>query len=106
MLGGNVEAREGLLDLFELDVAALRDLPGAIDGVFQLAEQRHHLVARLQVEIGMVPVHAVRVGHGLARLDAHENFVRAGVVAAEVMRIVGGDQRNAGFHAKAVDLRE
>ena len=105
VVGRNVEARERIFDLFELDVAALRDLPGAIDGVFEFAEQRHHFVARLQVEIGMVPVHAVGVGHRLARLNAHEDFVRAGVFAAQIMRVVGGDERNAGFDRQAVDLR-
>ncbi len=101
----NIEARERIVDLFQLDMAALRDLPGAIDGVFQFAEERHHFVARLQVEIRMVPVHAVGVGHRLARLDAHENFVRARVFAAQIMRVVGGDERNAGFDRQAVDLR-
>ncbi len=103
--GGDVEAREGVVDLFELDVAALRDLPRAIDGVLQFAEQRHHFVARLEVEIGMIPVHAVGIGHRLSRLDAHQNFVRAGVFAAQIVRIVGRDQRDAGFDREAVDLR-
>src|SRR5579863_6128205 len=102
--GGNVEAREGVGDLFEFDVAALRDLPGAIDRVLQFAEERHHFVARFQVEIGMVPVHAIGVGHGLPRLNAHEDFVRAGVFAAQIMRVVGGDQRDAGFDGEAIDL--
>ena len=31
VVGRNVESRERILDLFELDVAALRDLPGAVD---------------------------------------------------------------------------
>ena len=48
----------------------------------------------------MIPVHAVGVGHGLARRDAHEDFVRAGVVFAQVVRVVGGDQRDAGFDAR------
>ena len=51
MLGGNVELGERLLDLFELDVAALRDIPGAVERILELAEQLHHLVARLQVEM-------------------------------------------------------
>ena len=61
MLGGNVELRERLLDLLELDVAALRDVPGAVERVLHFAEQLHHLVARLQVEVGRVQAHAVRV---------------------------------------------
>ena len=43
---GTSNLRERLLDLLQLDVAALRDLPGAVERVFQFAEQLHHLVAR------------------------------------------------------------
>ncbi len=53
----------------------------------------------------MIPVHPVGIGHGLARLDAHQNFMRARVVFAQVMGIVGGDQRDAGFDRQPVDLR-
>ena len=42
----NRESREGLGDLFELELAALRDVPGAIERVLDFAEQRHHLFAR------------------------------------------------------------
>ena len=102
----NIEARERIFDLFELDVAALGDFPGAVDGVFEFAEQLHHFVARFEVEIGMIPVHAVGIGHGFAGLDAHQNFVRAGVFAAQVVGVVGGDERDAGFDGEAIDLRD
>ena len=94
----------GILYLFELDVATLRNLPWAIDSVLQFTEQEHHFIARLQVEIGMVPVHPVGVGHGLPRLNAHQNLVRAGIFTAQVMRVVGGDERNASFYGKTIDL--
>ena len=97
VLGRHVEFRKRLLDFFQLDFTALGDFPGAIDGVLELTEQLHHFVARFDVEIRMVPVHAGRIAHGLASLDAHQDFVRAGVVAAQIVRIVGGDQGDAGF---------
>ena len=100
--GGNVELREGLLDLFELDVAALGDLPGAVERVFHLAEQLHHLGARLQVEVRRGPSFMrAGVGHGLAGLDAEQDFVRARVFPAQVVRVVGGDQRDARSPARA-----
>ena len=101
---GDVEAGEGILDFFELDAAALSDFPGAVDGVFEFTEQRHHLGARFDVKIGVVPVHALGVRHGLPGLDAHEDFMGAGVFAAQVMRVVGGYERDAGFDGEAVDL--
>ena len=74
-------------------------------GVFEFAEQLHHFVARLQVEIGRAPAHAVGVVEALAGLDAHQDFVRARVLFAEVVRVVGGDEREAGFAARGVQLR-
>ena len=49
--GGDVELREGLADLLEFHLAALGDLPGAIEGILDLAEHLHHLEARLQIEV-------------------------------------------------------
>ena len=57
------------------------------------AEQLHHLVARLQVEIRRVPAHPVRVVEPLPRLDAHQDLVRARIVLPQVVRIVGRHQR-------------
>src|SRR5207249_9942921 len=53
----------------------------------------------------MLPVHPRRIGHGLARLYAHQNFVRAGIVAGQIMRIIGRDQGDAGLRRQPVDLR-
>ncbi len=69
-------------------------------GVFDFAEQRHHFFARLEVEIGLIQAHAVRVGHGFAGLDAQQDFVRAGVVLAQIVRVVGGDERDAGIRRR------
>ena len=66
----------------------------------EFAEELHHLVARLQVEVGRVPAHAVRVVERLAGLDAEQDFVRARVVLAEVVGIVGGDEREARSRAR------
>ena len=105
MLVRHIKFREGLLDLLELHLAALGNIPGPRDGVFQLAEKAHHFVARLDVEVRMVPVHMGRIAHGLSGLDAHEDFVRARVVATQIVRVVGGDERNARLLRQPVDYR-
>ncbi len=105
VLFGHVELGEWLLDLFERDVAALGDLPGAVDRVFELAEQLHHFVARFQIEVRRVPAHPVRVVHHFAGLDAQQDLVRARIVAPQVVRIVGDDQRKTGLLGKPVHLR-
>ncbi len=101
VLGRNIEARERVHHLFQLDVAALRDLPGAVHGVLEFAEELHHFLARLEVEIRRAPTHAVGIVEILAGLDAHQDFVRARIFFAQVMRIVGGHQRKAGFAGEA-----
>jgi hypothetical protein len=70
------------------------------------AEQLHHLRAGFQVEIRCGPLHARRVAHGFARLYAEHDLVRAGVVAVEIVGVVGGDERNAGFPGEADYQRE
>ncbi|MCG3774995.1 MAG: hypothetical protein JW395_1823 [Nitrospira sp.] len=100
----DIKARERILHLIQLYLATLRDLPGAINRIFEFAEEGHHLVAGLQVELGVIPVHALGIVDGLARRDAHQDLVSAGVILAEVVRVVGGDHRDAGLYRQAVDL--
>ena len=72
---------------------------------FHLAEQRQHLFARLEVKLRLREAHPVGIRHGLAGLDAQQDFVRASVVLAEIVRIVGGHQRNSGVARQAMHLR-
>ncbi len=98
VLGGHIELRKRLLDLFETYLAALRDIPGSIERGFHLghfAEHGDHFIARLEIELRLREPHAIRIAHGFAGLDAQQNFVRPRVAFAHVMRIVGGYQRNA-----------
>ena len=101
VFGRDIEARERIDHFFQLDVAALRDLPRAVDGVLQFAEEFHHFLARLKVEVRRAPTHAVGVVEILAGLYAHQDFVRTRILFAQVMRIVGGDEREAGFAGEA-----
>jgi hypothetical protein len=44
----------GSFTFSRLHLAALRDVPGAIERVFHFAEQRQHFVARLEIELRLV----------------------------------------------------
>ena len=99
--GGNVELRERIFDLVELDVAALRDIPRAGERIRDIAEELLHFGERLHVELLGREPHPVRVGHGLARLDAEHDLVHPGVVVTQIVRVVGRDQRDAGFARQA-----
>jgi hypothetical protein len=70
VVGGNIELGERFLHFFQAHLAALRDVPGAIQGLFHLAEHREHLVARLEIKLRLRKPHALRIAHGFAGLDA------------------------------------
>jgi len=61
----------------------------------KVAEDRGHLVGRLQVELIAVVAHPLGVVHGAAGADAEQHVVRAEVVAPEVVHVVRADQRDA-----------
>ena len=90
------ELRERFRHLSELHMATLCDVPGAIESILYFSEHRHHLGAGFQIKRLVLEPHAVWIGHRLAGLDAQQDFVRAGVILAEIMRIVRDHQRNAG----------
>ncbi len=106
MLGRHIEFWKRLLDLFELHLAALRDLPGQVERIFEFAEQGCHFGARLEIELGLLEAHAAAVAHGLAGLNAQHDLVRAGVVLAHIVRVVGGDQRDTGLFRQAAQVRD
>ena len=54
-----------------------------------------HLVVVLDEELVAVELHAGGVVNRLAGLDAQHHVLRVGVVFAEVVAVVGGDQRQA-----------
>ncbi len=105
VLRRNVEAREAVLDFFQAHAAAFRDFPGAVQRVFHFAEDGQHLVARLEVELLRPEAEAVRVAGLGAGVDAGEDVLRAVIFLFEIVRVVGGDQRDAGFGREAAGER-
>ena len=88
-----LENRKMKLAEFEFEI----DSPRYLDAVAQLlgvrAERTRHLVGRLDVELVGVEPPARLVGHGLAGLDAEQDLVRLGVVAMQIVAIIGRHQR-------------
>ena len=101
----HVEFRKRLRDLFQLHLAALGDLPGPVERVFDLAEQHHHLLAVLDEQLLRREAQPFLVVHRLAGLDAGQDVLRARVGLLQVMRVVGRHQRNAGLGREPVHLR-
>ena len=92
---GELEARQEALAERQLDVAALGDALGVGDGLLELREGRLHLVGAGDEEAVGVVLDAPLVVEGLARGDAHQHVVGAGVLAVDVVGVGGGHQRDA-----------
>ena len=79
----------------ELDVALLSDLEGVVARLGAVREQCAHLVLGLHVELRALHADAVGVVDLGAGADAHDDVLDGGVVAREVVEIVGGDDLDA-----------
>ena len=98
------EFGERVVDFAELQVAALRELHGARDDVRVVREESSHLFSGLDVELFSAELEAFGVVHAAGGLDAEEDLVGAGIGVFDVMRIVGGDERDVEvlLHAKHI----
>ena len=79
----------------QLQVDAVGDLLAAGDGVFQPGERGVHFLRAAQIELVALHPHPVRVGAELARVDAQQHVLRDGVLAANVMGVARGHERQA-----------
>ena len=95
---GDREARHVVGRLVELDVAALGDQQGVVAGLRQavaLAPQLPHLRGGLDVVAVAAELEPLGVGHRAARGDAEQVLVGHRVAGVGVVRVVGGDRRDA-----------
>ena len=100
----HVETRKWILDLLELHLAALRNIPGAVERVLVAGEKLHHLGPAFDKELRRGEAHPVWIRHSLASLDAKQDFVRLDIVMCEVVRVVGDQQGDTGIGRHAPDL--
>src|ERR1700730_2808240 len=94
------ELRERIGDALDFDVAARSNVHGAAQRLGKLAENLGHFDSALEVKLVGLELHAIRVAHGLAGLDAEQHFLGVSVFVMKVMTIVGGDERNTGLFRK------
>ena len=78
-----------------VDVHPLRDRRRIVRRLGVVREQRPHLLLRTEVERVAVELEAVLVVDRAVRADAEQHLVRADVVRAGVVRVVGDDGREA-----------
>ena len=68
-------------------------------------EDAVHFVVALDEKSGALELHAIGVLDGLAGLYAQHHILGVGVVFAEVMAVIGGDQREPQFFFQAKQVR-
>ena len=100
---GQLEARQVIAAELEVEAALGGDLGGVVRGGLLAGEERAHLLLALEVELLGVKAHALRVVHGLAGLDAHEDVLVIGVLAVYIVRVVGDGEGDAGLLVDADD---
>ena len=101
---GDREVRDAQLAERQRDVGHLRDAPAVPDRVGVVREERRHLGRRLHVELGAVEPHAVGRVEVVAGAHAEQDVVRLGLVLADVVEVVGDDQRQPGLRGEPEEL--
>ena len=77
----------------EIEVAAGGDLAGVLDGVGRVPEELGHLRRGLEIELIGRELETVRVGDLAVGLDADEDVLALGVLAAGEVDVVRGHER-------------
>ena len=85
--------RDVELLLGDRDVDPIGDRQRVVAGLGNVGEEFAHLLGRLDVELVGQELHPARVLDRLAGSDAEQDVVRLCVIPTQVVRIVGGHQR-------------
>ena len=71
----------------------LGDQQGVLRGIGNMREEVHHLLGRLQVQLGRVVVHRLHLTDASPRADALEHQLCVRRLTLEVVAVIGTDQR-------------
>ena len=85
----------------DLNVAALRDLMGVIDGFLGVWKQRPHLLLRFHVILTALVTHTVLIRNFFPGLDTQQNVMRCRILRENIVDIVGCHQIHGQFPAHA-----
>ena len=98
------EFRKRVRNMFDLDVAAGGDVESPSERVRNFAEDLGHLLSGFEIELVCGELHAMRIAHGLAGLNAEQELLGVGILVMQVVTIVGGDEGNARFLGEAEQI--
>ena len=89
------EDREEAFAEFQLEVATVGDFERTPNRVFEADGALHHFGAAFEVKLVGVHPHSVRIGAELPGVDAKNEVLRVGVLAANVVNVVRDNRRYA-----------
>ena len=98
-----VTRQQGLVE-GQLQVAALGDQQRVGARFRHLGKDAVHLLRGLDVELLLLVAQALGIVHALAGADAHQHVVRRSVLFAQVVAVIGGDDRQAEVLAELQQL--
>ena len=98
------EVRDAQLAERQLEVGHLGDAPGVADRLVLVREEGRHLGRRLDVELVRLELQAARRVEVVAGADAQQDVVRLGLLLADVVQVVGDDQRQADLRGEPQQL--
>ncbi len=84
----------------ELDIASVGNFLRSVNGIGTGRKQRAHFFFALDVKLTRFHTHAFVIIERLAGLDAHQHFLRIGILFLQIMAVVRGDKRNSHFTCK------
>ena len=93
--GRQFELRQVVFAEGKVHIAHIRNFCGVFDGTLISGEQGRHFRLATQIEVTGLVAHAVLVRQQFARLDAQQHIVGFRILTAQVVGIVGADQRQA-----------
>ena len=91
----NFELRERSGNFFQPQAAAFGDVERARENLGRIFEDAIHFVVALDEELRAFEFQACGVANRLPRLDAEHHILRVSVVFAQIVAVIGRDQRQA-----------
>ena len=88
----HVKMGKGIGHLLQTQAATLRDVQGAGQDLRTVFKHTQHLVVGLYIELVPLKLHPGGVVDGLAGLDAEHHVLGVGIVFAEIVAVIGGDE--------------
>ena len=91
---------------FKIKIAHFCNFIGVFTGLGHIGKQIIHFLRAFQIKLIGLELHFIGIIDGFTGLDAQQDLLHFGIFFLNVVAVVGGNQRNAGFLAQANQLRQ